>query len=676
MCLRMLNLIHQRMSVGARLGLIAAVLLIPIAMFAGLFIAQSMKEIHFAEREMAGADYIQAVWSQFEQNDPATAGEVAAARAKFDPLLGTASAADTFLNENDPTARRLAARAFFITVADASNLTLDPDLDSYYVMDLTVVRLPALHHAMTALAQASPADIAGMAVALDRVQEASGAVHSSISNAIAGNPDGGTARALKDDGDALQAAVEASLAQARAGQPIDDRTFDIPADALWENALRELDRLLADRISSLQSNLTTWLAASSLVLLLAGFLILIISKAMAGRIQALVSSMNELAADDPHVEIPCQEDRNETGQIAAALLLFKASLIERLRLQAETAVMHEQTAEKLREMERQHEAATQELVHVVAYVKQGLTKLYEGDLGFRLEKFFPVDFKSIRMDYNQALNELEGVMRHILASADNIRATAMSIAAGADNLQQRTEQQAAGVEEAAAALEQITATVKSNASNAIKVRAVATAAGQDAAASSAILTDTRTAMSKIERSSSEVARILGVIDEIAFQTNLLALNAGVEAARAGDAGRGFAVVATEVRALAQRSADAAKEINALISASAGDVSTGVGLVSKTAEALERIAGRIGEINALVAGLATSAEEEARGVAEVNQAVTQMDRITQQNAAMVEESAAASHTLASDASALAKMVQKFKVSDVKPAKNAPIRLAAG
>jgi hypothetical protein len=205
--------------------------------------------------------------------------------------------------------------------------------------------------------------------------------------------------------------------------------------------------------------------------------------------------------------------------------------------------------------------------------------------------------------------------------------------------------------------------VKANAANAKRVREVATAAGDDAAASGAVLSSTRDAMAKIERSSNEVGRILGVIDEIAFQTNLLALNAGVEAARAGDAGRGFAVVATEVRALAQRSSEAAKDIKDLISSSSVDVETGVSLVGQTAEALERIASRVSEINTLVVTVAASADEEARGVAEVNIAVTQMDQITQQNAAMVEESTAASHDLAEEADGLARLVQRFKIGSM-------------
>jgi methyl-accepting chemotaxis protein len=211
---------------------------------------------------------------------------------------------------------------------------------------------------------------------------------------------------------------------------------------------------------------------------------------------------------------------------------FNQSAAQLQQLRAETATMHEDTARKLREMEERHAEATKELSYVIKYVKEGLTKMYEGDLSYRLEEYFPYDFKSIRMDFNQAAAKLEDAMAAILHGAQSMNATASSISSSADQLAQRTEQQAAGLEQTAAALEQITSTIKNNAANAKRVSDVAVAAGEDASAGSHVLRNTRDAMSKIERSSTEVARILGVIDEIAFQTNLLALNAGVEAARA------------------------------------------------------------------------------------------------------------------------------------------------
>ena len=256
--------------------------------------------------------------------------------------------------------------------------------------------------------------------------------------------------------------------------------------------------------------------------------------------------------------------------------------------------------------------------------------------------------------------------------AQGVRSGAEEITQASDDLSRRTEQQAASLEETAAALDQITATVRHTAEGASEARNTVSAAKADAERSGAVVREAVQAMGGIETSSKQIGHIIGVIDEIAFQTNLLALNAGVEAARAGDAGRGFAVVATEVRALAQRSAEAAKEIKALISASGQQVEAGVKLVGETGKALERIVAQVAQLNRLVADIAASAQEQATGLHEVNTAVNQMDQVTQQNAAMVEESTAASHGLSGEAKELARLVGQFNLGDIapKPAAAAP------
>ena len=271
---------------------------------------------------------------------------------------------------------------------------------------------------------------------------------------------------------------------------------------------------------------------------------------------------------------------------------------------------------------------------------EGLARLAKGDIRRRLDQPFSSTFDKLRLDFNVAADTLNTVLGDITGATDVVRASGEEIASASQDLSRRTEGQAASLEETAAALEQVTATAKKTTENARLANQVVRDAKSDAEKSGEIVGRAVEAMGRIEHSSDEISKIISVIDEIAFQTNLLALNAGVEAARAGDAGRGFAVVASEVRALAQRSAEAAKQIKQLIAASGADVGAGVKLVRQTGEALGQIVGKVMEINTLVGQIATGAEEQNSALGEVNTAVSQMDQSTQQNAAMAEEANAA------------------------------------
>jgi methyl-accepting chemotaxis protein len=296
---------------------------------------------------------------------------------------------------------------------------------------------------------------------------------------------------------------------------------------------------------------------------------------------------------------------------------------------------------------------------VVAAMADGLARLASGDLQARIEVAMQGRYQRIKDDFNSAAASLRDAMVGIAVAASGLRRGSDEIAEVTDDLARRTEQQAARLEETAATLDEITVTVKRSAQGAVQASSAATAARSDAENSGAVMRDAVNAMGEIKQSSGQIGNIIGVIDEIAFQTNLLALNAGVEAARAGEAGKGFAVVASEVRALAQRSAEAAKEIKVLIANSSAQVERGVKLVADTGQALGDIVGKVAEIDALISEIASSSQEQSTGLHEVNSAVNQMDQVTQQNAAMVEEVAASASSLKAEAVELAGLVGRFE-----------------
>ncbi|MGE4482040.1 methyl-accepting chemotaxis protein [Acidocella sp.] len=401
--------------------------------------------------------------------------------------------------------------------------------------------------------------------------------------------------------------------------------------------------------------------------LLTVYLILVFNarRSISSMLKNLSDSMQQLANGRLDAEIPCEDRSDELGTMAATLSRFRQNARDKQKLETE-AENHRREAETQRIAKAETDARlATEQNEMVAQLGSGLDGLAKGDLVLRLNKNFPTVYEKLRADFNAAMGHLQETMQSIGHNASGVRNGAAEMMQAADDLAKRTERQAAALEETVAALGSVTNTVKQTATNAEEVLKVVNTAHDDASRSGQVMREAVNAMGEIETSSRQIGNIIGVIDEIAFQTNLLALNAGVEAARAGDAGRGFAVVATEVRALAQRSAEAAKEIKSLISTSGTQVEAGVKLVGETGTALERIVEQVSALNKMVGDIAHSANIQAAGLAQVNTAMGQMDQMTQQNAAMVEEATAASHALSSEAGTLETLIGQFKLDQNQP-----------
>ncbi|MDF1608604.1 methyl-accepting chemotaxis protein [Hoeflea sp. YIM 152468] len=408
------------------------------------------------------------------------------------------------------------------------------------------------------------------------------------------------------------------------------------------------------------------------VILMTAVLASLLSRMVVRPVSEMTRVMGKLASGDLQSEIPGKDRKDEIGDMAAAVDVFKENALERRRLEEqadENRTLSERERHQ-REAAKQREA--EELQQIVAVLADGLGRLSNGDLVHRIDTPFEGDLDRLRIDFNESVTKLNAAMASVGQNATAINAGASEIRTAADNLAHRTEQQAASVEQTAAALEEITTTVKDSARRAEEVGSLVARTRSGAEKSGEIVNKAVQAMQDIEKSSGEISNIIGVIDDIAFQTNLLALNAGVEAARAGDAGRGFAVVAQEVRELAQRSANAAKEIKTLITASGEQVRGGVALVNETGGALEVIVREVQDINGHVNAIVTAAREQSTGLQEINMAVNTMDQGTQQNAAMVEEQTAASHGLAAEAAALNELLSRFVIDEAASKHANPVR----
>jgi len=399
------------------------------------------------------------------------------------------------------------------------------------------------------------------------------------------------------------------------------------------------------------------------------------ARSFSGTIRKTTETMTRLARGDLAAIVGDQNRPDEIGAMARAVQVFKEAGLEKIRLEQEAEAQRNLSEEARNRTSDEERVRAEEMRQATSGLGEGLKHLAAGNLSFQLTEAFAADFEGLRTDFNAAVSQLGNTLRSVAEASVQIATGSNEISESAQDLSKRTEQQAASLEETAAALDQITANVANSSQRVEEARTAAEQANQSAVQSGTIVSNAVDAMGKIEQSARQISNIIGVIDEIAFQTNLLALNAGVEAARAGEAGRGFAVVAQEVRELAQRSAQAAKEIKDLIRNSTVEVEGGVQLVNETGAALKTIETYIVTVNDHMKAIAHAAKEQSVGLGEVNIAVNQMDQVTQQNAAMVEENTAASTALSTEAGQLGELIGQFRLDGFQRHDTAALRRTA-
>ncbi|NEI03035.1 methyl-accepting chemotaxis protein [Rhizobium leguminosarum] len=457
--------------------------------------------------------------------------------------------------------------------------------------------------------------------------------------------------AMEDESAALVAISENRAKQFTSAANSIDLIWNLLSEfAQEQKSTASIEREKANQISML----TTFVGV--VIALAAGCALILTLK---GPIGQITTAMRKIADGFLDTGISGGNRRDEIGDMARALGVFKENALSKIRIEAQSEEQR-MTAEAERDRnDQEKQEMDRHIQFAVNELAAGLGRLAQGDVSRQIQTPFTGRLEQLRQDFNGSVSRLHDTLSHIRGNALSIQRSATEMRQSADELSKRTEAQAANLEQTAAAVEEITVTVHSSAERAHEANMVVVDTKRSADSSASVVGSAISAMSRIEGASRQIEQIIEVIDDIAFQTNLLALNAGIEAARAGDAGKGFAVVAQEVRELAQRSAGAAKEIKDLINKSTQEVSSGSHLVQETGAVLASISRQIVAVSQHVEVMATASRDQAAALQEVNGSVNQMDQMTQQNASMVDLTTVSSRQLANEADVLMKLVGQFQ-----------------
>lgn len=676
----MLKTLHAKFSIAARLNLITILLSICGITFAAFHLMSQYQAIQVIHGEQAGLSILTDVWKTL----PSQQKPVLANGDAIDRVLGGATERKAYEATDLGPDRTKQGLALMSRAADAAGLVLDTEKSTFYLQDALSIWVPYAYRNEDDLdfIAESQGDSLNHAIAvsdgLGRLGFSAERVRSDLEKAAGSASSPSAQNAILAYSTRFQRAVKKMIDEEKGGlvdvnarsEESTEIEYGKAIDDLWLGSAKIMESELKRREAGLQMGMALTVLIGGGLLVLSIVLCVLVSRGLVQRISNLLEAMARIREGETQFQVPFLGDTNETGDIARTVELFRESLEQRAEDEARRA--SEREAAHAAQVEAENAATEAGQAVVLGSFGEALSELANRNLVYRMNHDIPEVYRPLLGNFNGAVGELQSAIGVIAGNCQGIQAGVRELASAAEDLATRTERQSAGLEQTAAAIEQVSASSKNTAIRSADANREAEEARAAAARGGDIVREAIQAMASIEESSEHISRIVTVIDEIAFQTNLLALNAGVEAARAGDAGKGFAVVASEVRALAQRSADSAKDIKTLINESTAHVGVGVANVGAAGEALTDIQSRVARVTGLVSEINASAKDQSTALQEVNSAVSEMEQMTHKNAAMVEETNAACHGLSNEASELMQLIGRFNVGDVRSAAGVPGR----